>query len=106
MKSESAWKVVKEDERYVVTDNDTLKKLVTSITELNPHQSTTGHSHVGQEEVYIFRSGSGEMEINKRRFSVKEGDIIFIEDGDFHRVHNTCKELLEFVCVFDGIRSH
>ena len=106
MNTVSGWKIVKEDERYVVTDNDTLKKLVTSITELNPQHSTSGHSHSGQEEVYIFRSGSGEMEINERRFEVKEGDIIFIEDGDFHRVYNTSDIKMEFVCVFDGVRSH
>ena len=100
------WNVVKEDERYIVTDNDTLKRMVTSTTELNASHSTTGHSHAGQEEVYIFRSGSGEMEINEKRFEVNAGDIIFIEDGDFHRVHNTSRELLEFVCVFDGVRSH
>ena len=105
MDNQNSWNVVKEDERYVVTDNDTLKKLVTSITKLNPQHSTSGHSHSGQEEVYIFRSGKGEMEINTKRFSVKEGDIIFIEDGDFHRVHNTSNELLEFVCVFNGVRS-
>ena len=106
MESQSGWKIVKEDERYVVTDNDTLKKLVTSITILNPQHSTTGHSHAGQEEVYIFRSGKGEMEINNDRFKVKAGEIIFIQDGDFHRVHNTSEEKLEFVCVFDGVRSH
>ena len=106
MDSQSGWKVVKEDERYVVTDNDSLKKLITSITVLNPQYSTTGHSHLGQEEVYIFRSGDGEMEINERRFKVKEGDIIFIQDGDFHRVHNTSQEPLEFICIFDGVRSH
>ena len=46
------------------------------------------------------------MEINDKRFEVKAGDIIFIEDGDFHRVHNTSSEIVEFVCVFDGVRSH
>jgi mannose-6-phosphate isomerase-like protein (cupin superfamily) len=102
----SGWNIIKQDERYIVKDNNTLKKLITSITELNPFQSTTGHSHAGQEEVYMFRSGTGEMEINEKRFKVKEGDIIFIEDGDFHRVHNTTNIKLDFVCVFDGIRSH
>ena len=106
MNSQQGWKIVKQDERYVVSDNDTLKKLITSTTELNPRHSTTGHSHAGQEEVYIFRTGEGEMEINKKRLPVKEGDIIFIEDGDFHRVHNTSDSMLEFVCVFDGVRSH
>ena len=46
------------------------------------------------------------MEINERRFKVNEGDILFIQDGDFHRVHNTSQEPLEFICVFDGVRSH
>ena len=100
------WNVVKQDERYKVKDNDTLKNLVTSTTELNPSHSTSGHSHSGQEEVYIFRSGSGEMEINEKRVKVKAGDIIFIQDGDFHKVHNTSSRKLEFVCVFDGSRSH
>ena len=106
MDNQAGWKVVKEDKRYVVKDNDSLKKLITSITLLNPQYSTTGHSHSGQEEVYIFRSGDGEMEINERRFKVNEGDIIFIQDGDFHRVHNTSQELLEFICIFDGVRSY
>ena len=68
MNLKKGWKVVKQDERYLVTDNDTLNKLVTSITELNPKHSTTVHKHVGQEEVYIFRLGKGDMEINKKRF--------------------------------------
>ena len=106
MNKSSRWQIVKEDERYIVSDNNTLRKLVTSVTVLNPSHSTTGHSHAGQEEVYIYRSGEGEMEINNRKFKVKSGDIIFIEDGDFHRVHNTSNEKLEFVCVFDGVRSH
>ena len=100
------WNIVKQDERYVVFDNETLNNLVTSITELNPLHSTTGHSHTGQEEVYIFRSGNGEMEVNKKRFKVKKEDIIFIEDGDFHRVHNTSDQILKFICVFNGKRSH
>ena len=106
MNKSARWQIVKEDERYIVSDNNTLRKLVTSITVLNPSHSTTGHSHAGQEEVYIYRFGEGEMEINNRKFKVKSGDIIFIEDGDFHRVHNTSNEKLEFVCVFDGVRSH
>ena len=56
--------------------------------------------------MYIFRQGEGEMEINDKRFKVQQGEIIFIQDGDFHRVHNTSKDKLEFVCVFDGVRSH
>ena len=47
--------------------------------------------------------GSGEMELDSERFKVKEGDIVNIKDGVFHRVFNTNKKKqLYFVCVFDG----
>ena len=100
------WNVVKEDERYVVTDNNILNNLVASTTYLNPSHSTTGHKHPGQEEVYIFMQGSGSMEIDERTLEVKMGDVVLIEDGEFHRVRNSGQEILEFVCVFDGKREH
>ena len=73
------WKVVKQDERYTVRDNSTLKQLITSTTLLNPHCSTTGHSHKGQEEVYIFRKGKGTMEIDEIYMPVEKGDIVFVD---------------------------
>ena len=44
--------------------------------------------------------------IDEEIFSVSEGDIILIEDGQFHQVINNSNENLYFVCVFDGSRSH
>lgn len=99
--------IVKDNETYVLKDNKTLKNLVLSSTDLKPGQSTRGHSHAGQEEVYYFVSGTGEMELDDKRFSVQGGDVILIEDGVFHRVHNSSHaNTLYFVCVFDGKRNH
>ena len=107
--------LVKEDDRYVVKDNNDLKNLVVSSTDLNPGKQTTGHSHAGQEEVYIFVQGKGRMLLGSQKgddlsieddFPVKEGDVVLIEDGKFHRVVNDSKEKLYFVCVFDGNRTH
>ena len=98
--------IVKNDERYVVKDNSSLKNLVVSSTDLKPGKSTSGHSHPGQEEVYNFIKGSGNMKIDEEIFSVSEGDIILIEDGQFHQVINNSNENLYFVCVFDGSRTH
>lgn len=99
--------VVKDDETYLLKDNKLLKNLVLSSTELKPGKSTRGHKHDGQEEVYYFVSGSGEMELDDKKFSVQGGDVVLIEDGVFHRVHNTGKYAeLYFVCVFDGKRNH
>ena len=97
--------VVKQDDRYVVKDNNLLKNLILSSTRLNPGKQTTGHKHAGQEEVYLFIEGQGEMLLDERRFPVKAGDIVLIEDGVFHRVYNTSESELYFVCVFDGRRT-
>ena len=73
---------------------------------LRAKQNTNGHTHKGQEEVYMFMEGEGEMEIDHRRFNVKAGDVVCIEDGEFHKVYNTSDFGLYFVCVFDGGRNH
>ena len=99
-------KIVKEDDRYKVIDNTILNNLVVSSTLLHADKSTTGHKHEGQEEVYMFMKGSGKMELDDKVIEVKEGDLILIEDGVFHRVHNTGSSDLYMVCIFDGGRSH
>jgi mannose-6-phosphate isomerase-like protein (cupin superfamily) len=106
----SAWdiggEIVKEDDRYLVKDNTELKNLVVSSTKLRAGKSTTGHRHAGQEEVYIFVSGKGQMELDHKIFDVTAGDTVLIEDNVFHKVHNTGDYMLEFICVFDGRREH
>ena len=98
--------IVKDNETYVLKDNKTLNNLVVSSTELHGLQSTRGHRHEGQEEVYYFVSGTGEMELDNEKFSVQGGDVVLIKDGVFHRVHNTSNTKLYFVCVFNGKRNH
>ena len=98
--------VVKDNETYLLKDNKFLNNLVLSSTLLKPKQSTRGHTHAGQEEVYYFVTGNGRMEIDSEVFDVKEGDVILIPDGAFHRVHNPTDNPLYFVCVFDGKRNH
>lgn len=98
--------VVKQDERYIVVDNKSLKNLILSSTVLHRDKSTSGHRHAGQEEVYVFVQGQGEMELDGNKFTVRENDIVLVEDGVFHKVHNTGDIDLIFVCVFDGKRNH
>ena len=98
--------VIKDNAQYLLKDNAFGKNLILSSTFLRANQSTNGHTHSGQEEVYMFIKGEGEMQIDDERFSVKEGDVVCIEDGEFHRVFNTGHFGLYFVCVFDGGRIH
>lgn len=98
--------VIKDDETYVVKDNTELEQLVVSSTRLKPGKSTRGHSHPGQEEVYHFVYGSGQMELDDEKFIVNPGDTVLVKDGVFHRVHNPGIETLYFICVFNGNRGH
>ena len=96
-----AGKTVKQNETYTVIDVSDLKHLNVSLTVLHPGKETSGHRHDGAEEVYNFEEGSGEMQLNDDRFPVEEGDIVIIPDGSFHKVFNTGKKDLKFVCVFE-----
>ena len=98
--------VVKDNETYLLKDNTSLKNLVVSSTTLHPGKSTRGHSHAGQEEVYMIMSGSGRMQLDDNEFDISGGEMVLIEDGVFHRVHNTGEKDLYFVCIFDGDRNH
>lgn len=98
--------IVKDNETYLLKDNKTLKNLVLSSTCLYRGQSTRGHSHAGQEEVYFFVQGTGVMIVDEERFRVASGDVILIPDGAFHRVINDGEMNLVFNCVFDGKRNH
>ena len=96
--------VVKEDDRYLVRDNISLKNLVVSSTKLNPNKETTGHKHDGQEEVYLFTKGTGRMWLDDDEMPVKANDIVLIEDGVFHKVA-AGDDGLYFICVFQGKRE-
>ena len=101
--------VVKSNEIYLLKDNKTLSNLVLSSTLLYRGQSTRGHRHPGQEEVYTFIQGNGKMIVGNETdepFSVTPGDIVLIPDGAFHRVINDGNMNLLFNCVFDGRRNH
>ena len=98
--------VVKDNETYLLKDNKTLNNLVLSSTKLYRGQSTRGHSHAGQEEVYFFVQGTGMMIVDEEKFRVIGGDIVLIPDGAFHRVINDGEMNLTFNCVFDGKRNH
>ena len=95
-------KIVKDNEVYTLEDNNFLENLVVSRTYLKPGQETKGHSHERQEEVYFFLQGEGEMILGDKRFDVKEGSIVSIPKGKFHKVINKSNAFhCAFVCVFE-----
>ena len=100
--------IVKQNKTYTVIDNtELLNSLVVSKTILHPSKETTGHSHKGQEEVYYFVSGEGQIRIDENVWFIGPGDTVLIPDGAFHQVKNDSEtEDLVFICVFNGKRNH
>jgi len=103
-------RIMRDNEVYVVEDNETLEHLTLSKTILHPGKSTSGHIHDGdEEEVYFFVSGHGTMELGDQSFPVETGSIVLIPKKVYHRVHNDrkSKQDLVFICVFEKyIREH
>ena len=101
--------VVRDDDNYLVKDNQTLQGLVVSSTRLYRGHQTRGHRHPGQEEVYVFVQGFGKMIVGNEHsepFNVGPGSVVLIPDGAFHRVINDGDSHMLFNCVFDGRRNH
>lgn len=92
---------IRDTEVYTVTDNNYLDNLVVSETVLHPDKNTNGHAHVGLDEVYIFNSGVGVIQIDEMQFDVKSGTVISVKGGEFHKVFNiSSTEDLSFVAIF------
>ena len=98
--------IIKDTSQYLLKDNKFGNNLVLSSTFLRANQMTNGHTHAGKEEVYFFVKGHGEMQIDGERFEVEKGDVVCINDGEYHRVFNTGHLALVFLCVFEGGRDH
>ena len=100
--------ISKNNDSYTTWTNELLRKLVASKTVIKPNQSTGGHRLIQSEVVYTFLSGKGEMEIieyanhegghgtnpsfgieHKANLSVKTGDVVLAEEGDYIKVKNT-----------------
>ena len=94
--------VVKDNETYILEDNNFLENLTLSQTRLKPGQSTRGHSHENQEEVYIFVEGDGIITIGNEKYPATIGDLFLIPKGHFHKVENASPDkFCVFTCVFE-----
>ena len=94
--------VVKDNETYLLEDNNFLKNLTLSRTYLKPGMMTRGHSHASQEEVYIFTEGKALMIIGDDIHHAKAGDTFLIPQGAFHRVVNKSETApCAFTCIFE-----
>ena len=60
--------------------------------------STLEHYHPKTEEIYYVTHGTGQMRIAEETREVGAGDAIGIPPGQKHKLWNTGKETLRFLC--------
>ena len=93
-------KLIRSNDIYDVYDYRKLDHLVLSLTELHIGKNTTGHSH-DADEVYVFISGNGKIEVGKKTDYCEGGEVFIIPRNSFHKVYNTGKGKLKFWCIFE-----
>ena len=73
---------------------------------IHPGCETRLHQHRLSEELYHVLSGSGQMTLGQRVFSVAEGETICIEPGVRHKIKNTAYQDLVILCCCSPPYSH
>ncbi len=80
-----------------------LVNLTSMVVSLNKDAPNTGmsffHSHKNNEELYIFLRGTGEMVIDKDRFTVTEGSIVKVDPNAKRAWWNTGNEDLYYAVI-------
>lgn len=92
---------IRSNSTYDVFDWKEFANLTISLTELHSGKETTGHFHGDADEVYVFTSGEGEIQIRDEFFLCKPGSMSLIPRGAFHKVFNRGRLDLKFYSIFE-----
>ncbi|MGI6149440.1 MAG: cupin domain-containing protein [Limnochordia bacterium] len=85
----------------VDSSNSGTKSLTFGKTVIYPGCRTGGHAHAEYEEIYYITRGTGIMEVDGERFTVREGDAFWVEPGKYHVTFNESPEPMEYVWVLN-----
>lgn len=107
-------KLVMDSDRYRISDvplkNERgVIEFTVSQTILHARQSTTGHSHEQEWEIYSILDGTGIMNIDGVPAFIEPGNHVFVGRGKWHQVinYNAGSDLI-FLCYYPGeiVRKH
>lgn len=100
-------------EPFTTADGSTIREIVghdaaqnQTLAEatLAPGQATERHYHGVTEEIYFVLEGSGEMEVDGQRATVRAGDAVVIPTGAWHEIRATDGQLRFLCCCAPGYR--
>jgi len=70
-----------------------------NVMTLNPGCSIGYHQHNGDNEIFLFLSGTGEYNDNGTAVTVYEGDVAVCSSGESHGLENKSDKPLVFVAL-------
>ena len=86
--------------------NSSIKKQSLAEAVVKPGKTTREHIHPETEEMYYILEGEGTMHIEGERREVRNGDGIVILPGKKHKILNTGKINLIFLCCCVPAYTH
>jgi mannose-6-phosphate isomerase-like protein (cupin superfamily) len=100
---------LEEREAFITADGSTIRELAglpsgnatqQSLAEATvlPGGETVEHYHRTTEEIYLFTSGAGRMQLGEEEAAVRAGDTVVIAPGVRHKLWNTGAEPLVLLC--------
>ncbi len=90
----------------LVPGNSSLRNQSLAEAEVAPGKITEEHYHLQSEEIYYILQGRGRMWVEKESRAVKPGDAIAILPGQRHRIANTGRSALVFLCCCAPAYTH
>lgn len=85
--------------------NSQVKNLSVAIAEIPPNSSTKLHRHENFEEVYYIIEGNGIIFVERDRYEVKKGDLVYIPIKASHKAMAK-NEPLKILCICSPPYSH
>ncbi len=104
-------------ESYITKDGSSIKEIMhpskhgcknlsLADARVPPGRTTILHIHRKAEEIYHILRGNGSMQVGQDIIEVEEGDTVCIPQNIPHRITNTSKEELRFLCCCAPAYSH
>jgi quercetin dioxygenase-like cupin family protein len=74
----------KGDTRCIIGPHTGAKHITFNYARFKPNQAFTQHIHKYSEDVIIILKGDGVIKLDDNEFPIKEGDVVYVAEGDFH----------------------
>jgi len=88
--------------RWLLTEEQGAERFYMRLFEMDPNGHTPLHSHPWEHEVFILQ-GTGLVIGGGREEEFREGDVIFLPEGEEHQFRNNGENTVRFLCLIPAV---